>query len=191
MIAPGAATHRDVGLTAKIYRLSKFVVSGERGGNAEAITLQKLAGCATSFRPMRREPAGNPADLLMRMPGDGRVGGGDRRYRIRGINENLNTVTMDSNRIGSVAVLRENPLLRICAVGADTIEQVGEVAHARHGCRLDRRRREHGEERLRRRPRTPHPRSYGMIWRALNARDHPRRTFFSFRGVRRQARRRD
>ena len=92
VIAPGAATHRDVGLTAEIYRLSKFVVSGEREGNAEAITLQKLSAGVRNIVSTDAfgSLAGNPADLLMRMPGVmAESVGGDRRYiRIRGLNEN-------------------------------------------------------------------------------------------------------
>src|SRR5258706_687706 len=42
-VATGAPTIRNVGLTSDIYQLSKFVVSGEREGSSQAITLQKLS----------------------------------------------------------------------------------------------------------------------------------------------------
>lgn len=98
-------TRHDIGLTAEIYRLSKFVVSGEREGNAEAITLQKQSSgvknvvSTDAFGSL----AGNPADLLMRLPGvEAESVGGDRRYvRIRGMQQSLSTVTMDGSRVGS------------------------------------------------------------------------------------------
>ena len=43
VVGTGAPTTRDVGLTSDIYTLSKFVVSGEREGNALAITMQRLS----------------------------------------------------------------------------------------------------------------------------------------------------
>ena len=39
-VSPGGTSRQDVGLTADIYTMSKFVVSSEREGNALAITLQ-------------------------------------------------------------------------------------------------------------------------------------------------------
>ena len=128
-VASGAPTRRDVGLTADIYRLSKFVVSGEREGNAMAIQLQRKSDgvknivSTDSFGSL----AGNPADLLMRLPGvEAESVGGDRRYvRIRGLNQTLSTVTMDGSAVSSGSGTsgggREytfNP------VGSDTIERI-------------------------------------------------------------------
>ena len=42
-VNPGQVGRQDVGLTSDIYHLSKFVVSGEREGQAQAITLQRLS----------------------------------------------------------------------------------------------------------------------------------------------------
>ena len=80
---------RDIGLTAEIYKMEKFTVAGEREGNALAITLQRQSDgvknvvSADAFGNL----AGNPADLLMRMPGiAGESVGGDIRFiRIRGL----------------------------------------------------------------------------------------------------------
>jgi hypothetical protein len=95
----GAAgtVRRDVGLTAEIYRMSRFVVGSEREGNAKAITLQRLSDgvknvvSADAFGAL----AGNPADLAARLPGiEGESVGGDNRYlRIRGLSQNLSTIT--------------------------------------------------------------------------------------------------
>lgn len=106
-IAAGSPANRDVGLTAAIYKLSPFVVSGEREGNAQAITLQRLSDgiknvvSSDAFGTL----AGNPADLLVRIPGIvGESVGGDLRYvRIRGMASGLNSITMDGNRVASAA----------------------------------------------------------------------------------------
>src|SRR5207237_8088829 len=99
----GNRNHRDVGSTSEIYMLSKFVVAGEREGNAHAITLQRLSAgvksivSADAFGGL----AGNPADLAIRLPGvEGESVGGDFRYiRIRGMSQNLSTISQDGNRI--------------------------------------------------------------------------------------------
>jgi iron complex outermembrane receptor protein len=71
VVASGTAVRKDVGLTAEIYRMSQFVVSGEREGNAEAITLQRYSAGVRNIVSTDAfgSLAGNPADLLMRMPG--------------------------------------------------------------------------------------------------------------------------
>lgn len=191
-VRSGSANRRDVGLTAEIYRMSKFVVASEREGNAEAITLQKLSVGVRNIVSTDAfgSLAGNPADLLMRMPGvEADSVGGDRRYiRIRGLNENLNTVTMDGNRVGSGGGNTSGTRsYEFAAVGADTIERVEVVKSPTPDMDAD----SIGgavnmvsksafdgapERRIRG--------SYGMIWRALNDRDHPRRTYsFSYSEV--------
>ena len=69
-LAPAGVTRRDVGLTAGIYKMDQFVVSGEREGNAQAVTLQRLSDgvknivSTDSFGNL----AQNPADLLVHSP---------------------------------------------------------------------------------------------------------------------------
>jgi hypothetical protein len=46
-VAAGTVNRHDVGLTSQIYAMSTFVVAGEREGNAQAVTLQRLASKAT------------------------------------------------------------------------------------------------------------------------------------------------
>ena len=129
VVKSDALTRHDVGLTADIYRLSKFVVSGEREGNAEAITLQKQSSgvknvvSTDAFGSL----AGNPADLLMRLPGvEAESVGGDRRYvRIRGMSQALSTVTMDGSRVGSGGgAARGGRDYEFNPVGSDTIERI-------------------------------------------------------------------
>ena len=127
-IAATGITRRDVGLTAEIYRMDKFVVGSEREGNAKAITLQRLSEgvksivSADAFGGL----AGNPADLAMRLPGvEGESVGGDMRYlRIRGLHQNLSTITQDGNRLadaGSGGATRE---FQFQTVGSDSIERI-------------------------------------------------------------------
>ena len=125
----GAPTRRDVGLTADIYRMSKFVVSGEREGNAEAITLQKQSSgvknvvSTDAFGSL----AGNPADLLKLLPGvEADSVGGDRRYvKIRGMSADLSTITMDGSRVGSGGgASRGGRSYEFNPQGSDTIERI-------------------------------------------------------------------
>jgi hypothetical protein len=54
IVRAGARMQHDVGLTADIYQLSTFVVSGEREGNAQAITLQRPLRWHQKHRGRRR-----------------------------------------------------------------------------------------------------------------------------------------
>jgi iron complex outermembrane receptor protein len=127
-VSATGATRRDLGLTADIYRLSRFVVGSEREGNAKAITLQRLSDgvknivSTDAFGGL----AGNPADLAMRLPGvEGESVGGDMRYlRIRGLHQNLSSITQDGNRLadaGSAGATRE---FQFQTVGSDSIERI-------------------------------------------------------------------
>ncbi|MEY4939734.1 MAG: hypothetical protein RIQ93_1469, partial [Verrucomicrobiota bacterium] len=127
-VTAGGLSRQDVGLTSDIYTLNKFVVSGEREGNAQAITLQRNSTGVKSIVSSDAfgSLAGNPADLAMRLPGvEGESVGGDIRYiRIRGISQNLNTIMMDGNRMadaGSAGTTREYQFQQI---GADSIERL-------------------------------------------------------------------
>lgn len=103
----GPTQRHDIGLTADIYQMSKFVVAGEREGQAQAITLQRNSDgiksivSADAFGGL----AGNPAELIARLPGiEGESVGGDVRYiRVRGLSQNLSSITMDGNRIADGA----------------------------------------------------------------------------------------
>lgn len=121
-------TRRDIGLTADIYKLSSFVVASEREGNAKAITLQRQSNgvknvvSADAFGGL----AGNPADLVARLPGvEAESVGGDNRYlRIRGLNQNLSTITQDGNRIADAASGGSSREFQFQTVGSDSIERI-------------------------------------------------------------------
>jgi iron complex outermembrane recepter protein len=128
----GAAVQRDLALTANIYRMSAFAVSGEREGNALAITLQRQSDgfrnivSTDAFGPL----AGNPMELLARMPGveAESVGGELRQLRIRGMSNELNTVTMDGNRIADANIGGQltggSREVQFQGIGSDTFERV-------------------------------------------------------------------
>lgn len=107
---PGTTVTHDFALTAQIYKLAKFVVSSEREGNALALTLQRQADnvknviSADAFGSL----AGNPADLLQRVPGivAEHVGGDIRYLSIRGINPDLSSIQIDGNRSASISADR-------------------------------------------------------------------------------------
>src|SRR4051812_31532732 len=127
-VSAGGQNRQDVGLTADIYMLSKFVVAGEREGNAQAITLQRLSAgvksivSADAFGGL----AGNPADLAIRLPGvEGESVGGDFRYiRIRGMSQNLSTISQDGNRIADAASAGSSREFQFQTVSSDSIERI-------------------------------------------------------------------
>ncbi len=126
---PATGTVRqDVGLTADIYLMSSFVVASEREGNAKAITLQRQSDgvksivSADAFGGL----AGNPADLAMRLPGiEGESVGGDVRYlRIRGLHQNLSSITQDGNRLADAGSAGSTREFQFQTVGSDSVERI-------------------------------------------------------------------
>lgn len=104
---PNQATRLDFKLTSQIYAMGQFVVAGEREGNAQAVTLQRLSSGVKNIVSTDAfgNLVGNPADLLVRLPGvEGATVDGTVRYvRIRGLSQNLTTITMDGNRLADAA----------------------------------------------------------------------------------------
>jgi hypothetical protein len=70
-VAAGATVPVEARLSAEIYRLEKFTVSGLREGQALAIQLQSQAENAKTVAASDTfgNPAANPGELLMRLPG--------------------------------------------------------------------------------------------------------------------------
>ena len=127
-VGTGSLTRHDVGLTADIYRLDKFVVSGEREGAAQAVTLQRLSTGVKNVisTDAYGSLAGNPADLVGRVPGVNTLDfGGDTRYvQIRGLNQELTTVTMDGNRLADGAFASSSRAFTFQGIGADAFERM-------------------------------------------------------------------
>ena len=106
-VTAGARTAHDFSLTSGVYQLGEFVVTGEREGNAAAITRQRYAPnvknvvALDAFGSLPNDSAG---ELLIRLPGiagryddEGNVTG----VMIRGAAPGLNTVSVDGNQQAS------------------------------------------------------------------------------------------
>ncbi len=128
-VGPGGAVLRqNIGLTSDIYLMGSFVVESEREGNAKAITLQRQSDgvknivSADAFGGL----AGNPADLAMRLPGiEGESVGGDVRYlRIRGLHQNLSSITQDGNRLADAGSAGSTREFQFQTVGSDSVERI-------------------------------------------------------------------
>ena len=123
-LASGRATRRDIELTSDIYRLDALVVSGEREGNALAVTRQRQADnvknvvSADAFGSL----SGNPSELLERLPGVvvERVGGDPRFISIRGIPGELNSIQIDGTRRATSG----DRGLNFESIGSDHIESM-------------------------------------------------------------------
>ena len=177
-------TRLDVGLTSGIYTLGAFVVSGEREGNARAITLQRQSSgvknivSADAFGNL----AGNPADLLQLLPGVvGESSGGDMRFvQIRGMSQQLNSITMDGNRMADAGSAGSNREYQFQQIGSDTIERMEVVKSPTPDMDAD----SIGgavnmvsKSAFDRSPRRRLGGSVGVIWRAFDERDEPRRNY--------------
>lgn len=127
-VRAGQANRLDVKMTSQIYAMGQFVVAGEREGNAQAVTLQRLSSGVKNVVSTDAfgNLAQNPADLLIRLPGvEGVTVDGTVRYvRIRGLNQNLTTITMDGNRIADAASAGSTRKYQFQTVSADTIERM-------------------------------------------------------------------
>ena len=127
-VTKGSANRNDVGLTSEIYKLGQFVVAGEREGNAQAITLQRQSNGIKNVVSTDAfgDLAGNPAELLVRLPGiEGETQDGDVRVvRIRGLNQNLTSITMDGNRLPDASNVGGNREFTFQTVSSETIERM-------------------------------------------------------------------
>ena len=127
-IKAGEANRLNVGLTADVYKLGAFFVASEREGNAQAVTLQRVSSGLKSVvsTDLFGNLAGNPAELLVRLPGvEGETQDGDVRFvRIRGVNQNLTTVTMDGNRLPDASNVGGNREFTFQTISSEVIERM-------------------------------------------------------------------
>ena len=108
-VAAGQAVRRDFDLTAAIYRLDAFKVTGEREGDAAAITAQRNSPNlknVTATDSFGNLPNFSIGEVVVRLPGvvsDADAGGGFTVGSIRGVT--LNTYTFDGGQITSQGAL--------------------------------------------------------------------------------------
>jgi TonB-dependent receptor len=107
-VPAGGTVRRDVKLTSDVYTLGTFTVEGVREGNALAITKQRDAvnvKNVVATDSLGNVAGGNVGDFLQSLPGitADYVAMEVRTVAIRGINADLNSVTMDGERMASSA----------------------------------------------------------------------------------------
>jgi iron complex outermembrane recepter protein len=128
-VEAGATAKLDVGLSAGVYQLSKFVVAGEREGNALAITQQRNAGNIKQV--ISSDAFGDVADLnlgnfMQRLPGVSKEEseGEIFRIQIRGVNSNLSAVSIDGTRASNGSTRSMDRGFEIDKVPVDFIETI-------------------------------------------------------------------
>ncbi|MBI4625191.1 MAG: TonB-dependent receptor [Verrucomicrobia bacterium] len=128
-VQSGSTVNQEIELTSQIYQLEKFVVPGEREGNALAVTMQRIAPNIKNV--LSADAFGNIADqnlgnFLLRLPGIGteKSEGEIYRVQVRGVNADLNAVTIDGTRAASGSTRGLSRGFEIDKVPADFIELI-------------------------------------------------------------------
>ncbi|OAM89898.1 TonB-dependent receptor [Termitidicoccus mucosus] len=126
-----AETGADFNLQAAVYKLEKFVVTGDREGDAVSITRQRNADnvknvlALDAFGSVANE---DPSDLLIRLPGVTPYMGDEGdvfAVQVRGVDTQLNSVTVDGNRMStSGAMTRGFRYGNITAVAFEELEVI-------------------------------------------------------------------
>ena len=130
VVVGSGESHHEVQLTSSIYQLDKFVVAGEREGNAAAITSQRNADNIKTV--MASDAFGNVADLnignfIMRMPGVTKFEqeGDVTTIMIRGIADGLSMITLDGEQGASASPLGGMKRgFEVDKISADFIESI-------------------------------------------------------------------
>lgn len=107
-VLAGQTVRQNVGLTSEVYTLDAFTVAGVREGNALAITKQREAvnvKNVVATDSLGNLAGGNVGDFLQSLPGitADYVAMEVRTVAVRGISADLNSVTMDGERVASSA----------------------------------------------------------------------------------------
>jgi iron complex outermembrane receptor protein len=108
-VAAGQPAVRNFDLTASIYKLDAFTVTGEREGNAAALTMQRNAPNVknvVAIDAYGNLPNMNASELAVLLPGvagnlsdEGNIVG----FTVRGMGPGANTITIDGALMGSQA----------------------------------------------------------------------------------------
>jgi TonB-dependent receptor len=106
-VAAGETAMADFNLTSEVYVMEAFTVSGEREGAAKALQDQRFADtmksvvAADAFGNM---VDGNVGELMKKLPGvavDYSSGEDPTRIRIRGMDPQMSSITLDGNPLAS------------------------------------------------------------------------------------------
>ena len=113
-VAAGQQVSMTFDLGSDVYRLEQFNVTGEREGNAAALTAQRNADSVKSvvaldaYGNLSNSEAG---ELLIRLPGIAGSLNGEgvvSEVMVRGTNHTLNSVTIDGNKMASSGGMNRN-----------------------------------------------------------------------------------
>lgn len=132
VIAADQRSRRDFDLVSNIYRMQEFKVSGEREGNAAAITAQRNADNVKNV--IATDAFGNlpnlaASELVIRLPGVAGITsllGVNSGYTVRGMGPGLNSVTLDDGQLvtGGSATERESKLHDFSAAMIESVELI-------------------------------------------------------------------
>ena len=127
VLAAGERVAREFEMTSGIYQLDAFKVTGEREGNALALTMQRNAENVKNVVAMDSYgvlPNASVGEVFIRLPGVAPVShpeGLNYAVIIRGMPPGLNTVTMDGQRMPSIGT---NRALELHSLSSSLYEQV-------------------------------------------------------------------
>lgn len=127
-VTAGQATTKDVQLTAGVYRMETFSVSGVREGSARAIQAQRQAEnpkwvvATDTFG----NPAANPGELIQRLPGISTdiVGSEVRTLYVRGMGPGFSSLMVDGEQIATSTGTSASRDYQIEQLGTGNLETV-------------------------------------------------------------------
>lgn len=127
-VTEAAAAPLDVAIKSDVLEMGKFVVEGTREGQARALQQKRSANNildAISADAVGKFPDGNAAEALRRVPGVSvEIDQDEGRYVVlRGIDSNLNTVTLNNQLIGTPSE-QGNRGIALDSVPADLISRL-------------------------------------------------------------------
>ena len=132
MITVGAGQRavRDFELSSSVYRLDAFKVTGEREGDALAITAQRNASNVKNIVAMDsfgNLPNMSAGEVVMRLPGiagSPTEEGLNYQFNVRGMAPGLNTVTVDGGLMASIGTSRAFELQSISGTMFEQLELI-------------------------------------------------------------------
>ena len=129
-VSAGQTIHIDVKLQSNVYELGAFSVVGEREGNSLAMAIQKAAPnvknviSADAYGSVSDANVGNLVQRLPDVSADFSIA--DTTYvRVRGIDPNLNAITVDGTRMANedlISMRRQFRFNQFSIVNIDKIE---------------------------------------------------------------------
>jgi iron complex outermembrane receptor protein len=130
VVTAGQTSTRDFELTAGIYKLSSFKVTGEREGNAAMITEKRNADnvkdvvAMDSFGYLPNMSAGEVVARLPGVAGSPTDEGLAYRFNIRGMDPTLNNVTVDGGSLTTLGTNRSFELQSITGAMFEGVELI-------------------------------------------------------------------